>query len=192
MVSNLWDILYLEFVDATIDYLKTLRLAEWVFDFVLPSIAIGLFIALGWLSPCSTSQMTAIITNALTVAAILVGFTITCLTILVASDSGSMNRLRSIRSRRRLNGHMVNLHKLLVITFSHALLAGVLVLIVSGVLMVASDSLCRDWRTAMLAISLWLEAHVIMLTIRNVTNFYYSFSSEAMPPSPPDPGDASS
>jgi hypothetical protein len=171
-------IIYLEFLFPIKDYLSSLKIKEAFFDGVFPAgIAVILHhILIRYLSFDKINQFS---TQLISLLAILIGFTITSVTILVASSSKSIEALKKTSAKRFINRKEISLYKLILGNMTFVLLGELfsLALTIVFYLMTLKNGNSNSIRI-IFSIIIFLIIHIILLNLRNVTNFYFTFWNE--------------
>ena len=112
---------YLDFVWPIKDYICTLNAGEFIFDWIIPLVISASIFFLCGIDLCSTqiSTYNGYVINAL---AILIGFSITSITILATSDNEKTKELKEYQTNRSLGNKSISLYQLIFITFSSLML----------------------------------------------------------------------
>lgn len=171
--------LYLEFLLPIGHYFSTLRENEVIFDWIIPIIigAIGFVFGLLFNISLDKSNSIEFFKTIITLLSILVGFSITSLTI-ISSTSKLTGTLMNVPTDRKIGNTTVNLYQLMNINFIFALFSEILTIILNlGAVLLASSNIIFDIRYINLIIlfNLILISHIFLINIRNITNFYFVF-----------------
>lgn len=171
--------LYLEFLLPIKHYFSTLNKNETVFDLLIPVILgiIGFAIGVSLNVFIDKDNSIEFFKTLITLLSILVGFSITSLTI-IASTSKLTDTLMSVSTERKIGYTKINLYQLMNITFIFALFSEIFTLILNlcAVLLVSSNIILDiKWINIIILIDIILIAHIFLMNIRNVTNFYFVF-----------------
>jgi hypothetical protein len=171
-------IFYFEYIHPIRDYFLTLRANEGLFDWGAPFL-ISLGIYLYPLNLMDFDTIKTINGYAINLLAILVGFSITSLTILTANTSKNIEDLRDNYTKRSLRGKPVSLYQLIILNFIFLLVMEFVSLLYSFgfLLLIKVGNLMDSYKEAFL-LSIYLITHVVFLNIRNVTNFYFIVSRD--------------
>lgn len=167
--------LYLEFLFPVKDYFITLKLKEFLFDWVFPLF--GCLAVYGCffinISFKDTICFNGYVINSL---AILIGFSITCLTILATSGNDNVKQLRDVEIDRKIGNKKLSLYQLIFITFSFVLIMEITTLVLNLLYFLIYSSLAeKKFFVIIFLIINFLLFHIIFLNIRNITNFYFIF-----------------
>lgn len=165
---------YLELFIPVIDYFKTIRLKESIFEWVFPAISCYFIYKNLGKNIClqSTINFSGYIINFL---AIFIGFSIASITILASGGSKNIRRMENIKTHRKVRGTEINLFQLMHITFYYLLFVEIVALIValSYSLYFDAHKFLNSFRLPFL-LQIFLILHIMLLTFRNLTNFYFA------------------
>lgn len=172
---NLGRVIYFDFLHPVKDYWVTLKLKEITFDWILPTILslLSYFVILQNTKFEDLTNFNGYVINFL---AILIGFSITCLTILSTSSNENVSLLKSYEIDRKIGNKRISLYQFIFITFSFALIMELVTLVFDLVYFLYYSS--KEPKTHYdfyYAVNTLLMYHIICLNIRNVTNFYHIF-----------------
>jgi len=170
-------ILYTEFLYPIKHYFKTLKDSEAVFDLVIPIIVgfIGGIIGLHYGYSILSKDAADFFSTIITLLSILVGFTISSIAIIATSHNGI-----NIPTKRSAGGNTLTLYQLMNITFIYTLFAEIFSLLfnIAAVLLIKYNvGWAINHVNLLIVINIVLIVHIILLNIRNVTNFYFVFHS---------------
>jgi hypothetical protein len=121
-------------------------------------------------------NVTELIGTILNLLAILIGFSITAVTILSASDSATVRELKQAESDRTLDGKPVSLFRLLHLRLTYTLLTEIFALVVN--LCVAYSQTLKDAAPisgVVLSVNALLLLHIIAVNLRNTVSLYLVF-----------------
>jgi hypothetical protein len=171
--------LYLEFLLPIKHYFSTLNKNETVFDLIIPIIfgIIGVAIGLHLNIFIDKNNSIEFFKTLITLLSILIGFSITSLTI-IASTSKLTDTLMSVSTERKIGYNKINLYQLMNITFIFALFSEIFTLILNlcAVLLVSSNIILDiKYVNIIILIDIILITHIFLINIRNITNFYFVF-----------------
>ncbi len=174
--KGLGSCIYSEWIIVIVDYYRVLRKSEVIYETVVPVIGailcsiiyynIGkVYIALKGLS------------NILpTAISVLIGFTAMLITLLLTSNSDSVNKLKSITLEKRIHNQEVSLYHGLLIQFSHILVSEIVLLIsVFFYLFCAGVGIGLVVAVLLLAVEIYLILNILLSVLRGITNIYFSF-----------------
>ncbi len=163
----------LEFLLPIGDYFSTLELRDAVFDWALPAIiSIGMyFIALRNLGSSQAISMAGYFINFI---AIIIGFSIACITIFATSSSKNIEELRKVLSRKKAYGAPITLYQIMLATFMFMLIMSILSLTYNLIFyFFIQCGIISENLGFFEAIDIFLVLHILFLALRNMTNFYH-------------------
>jgi hypothetical protein len=174
---RLGNLLYGEWLVPIVDYFRTIKRKEVCFEWIVPLLAstlvITTFLILGD-SVKAISKLRDILPNTL---AILIGFTITSLTVLIASDNQNINRMKATQTNnRKIGNHIISLYQLLLINLVYVLFIQLFLLIF--IFFVGFILHFFDYKflvNTFLFIETFSILQILLLLIRTITNFYFVF-----------------
>ena len=163
--------LYSEFIFPIKDYFKTITPNEKVFDLLIPIIlsVLGYIYIFPKITGESIYNFSGYLINSL---AILIGFTITCLTVLITSNNNNVALMKSQYTRRKIYNKHITLFQLILLSFSYALIMEILTLLYNFIFLIIYSSLDLYCKKIIFGINIFLVLHIIALNIRNTTNLY--------------------
>ena len=167
-------IVYHEFLFPIIDYAKTLKLNEFLFDLFLPfiiAIVAGYFIIK---NDCIilVESADSLFKTVITLLSILIGFTVSSITILASTGS----RIEEKMTERKIGKTKINLFQLTNIFFTFALFSEVFTLVINlmSVIMLSYNvKIVQNHLNELVVFNLFLLSHILLLNIRNMSNFYF-------------------
>ena len=182
-------LLYREYLFVVIDYLATATFSEIVFDVLVPlaGAACAYFIYL-W-KPIEADAAQQLVEMLTTTLSILIGFTVTSVTILATSGNPNIEALKNEKTERSRDGKPISLYKAANISLFFVLLSELFALGFAAVLMFF-PFLLHTYRLLLCAVCFGLFAHVLLTNVRCMTSLYFIFwndkptpLSESQPPS---------
>ncbi len=168
------NILYVEFLFPIIDYARTLKLNEFLFDIALPfliAIVARYFIVK---NDCTiiVESADSLFKTVITLLSILIGFTVSSITILASTGS----KIEEKMTDRHIGKTEINLYQLTNIFFTFALFSEVFTLVVNliSVIMLSYNiQIVQTHLNELVVFDLFLLSHILLLNIRNMSNFYF-------------------
>ncbi|WJH31335.1 hypothetical protein N6H13_12735 [Paenibacillus sp. CC-CFT742] len=169
--------IYGEWLIPIIDYYKTLKKNEKNYEIIFPLLIAVITTVVYFFfgdSLRALMKLRDILPNAL---AILIGFTISCITILVSSDNNTIKYLKETNSDNRVvRNKVISLYQWMLITFVYILIIQVFLLaFVFFVAFVLQLTKTNPFISIGLFIETYILLHILLLLIRNITNFYFVF-----------------
>lgn len=169
--------IYGEWLVPIVDYYRILKNKEFNYEIVIPlilsAIVTGLYGYLGCVLP-ALLKLRDVLPASL---AILIGFSITCITILITSNTDNIAKIKEKKTdNRTIGSKVISIYQWFLILFIYVLLIQIFLLMVvfftAFVLRVYSNSY---FITGLLFIEVSLTLHVLFILIRNISNFYFVF-----------------
>lgn len=165
--------MYLEFLLLITDYFKTVSkrifFFEWLFPFII-GIAIFLLLIFG----SSTSATIVFKDNAINLLGILVGFSITVITILTTGQGQNLDEIKEKKTKIKINNEIITLFRLLLINFTYSVIIEVALIIICLIypLIIDNIKINANIKYVGFSILVFLILHIMLLTMRNLTDFY--------------------
>jgi hypothetical protein len=162
--------IYFEFLFPINDYLVTVKRREVIFDWIIPlllSLLIYFFVLKGSTYTDSIKQLNGYIISLL---GILIGFSITSITLLVTSSNKNVEELQSNPSyNRKIGAQVINLYQLILINFTFVLMVEVFTLAINLVyaLLDAAGKKTADYWTIFYTLNTFLFSSIILMSVRN-------------------------
>lgn len=111
--------------------------------------------------------------------AIFVGFAITCITILLTSNSNNINEIRNKKIERKIRGIEISLYQKIYINFIFLIFFEILTLFFSllfSLIVSKSGEMCFDiFSKVYLSFIIYCLMVTLLLNIRNIVSFYHIF-----------------
>lgn len=165
--------MYLEFLILIYDYFKTLKFKTVLYEVVIPLIISGASFYLLYTGK-DTSICKNFKDNVLTLLGILLGFSITIITILTTGNSKNLIAIQEKETKYVIGGNKVTLFDLLLINFTYSVVLEIILIIVLLLQPLIFANICFSFNTKIIGFSILSGAvvHVLLLTMRNLTDFY--------------------
>ncbi|TDS28033.1 hypothetical protein [Halanaerobium congolense] len=169
--------MYFEWSYPIIDYFKTLKSNEKNTEIILP-IIMSLMISIIYfyfnLSNTALSHLRNILPATIS---ILIGFSMTSLTIIVTSNNDSIKTLKDeYTDNRKIVSSVITLYQWLIIMYIHAIISEIFLLIFiffsAFLLQIGKIPYLAD---VLLFIQISLLLHIFLVLLRNVANMYFIF-----------------
>ncbi|MCA1906618.1 MAG: hypothetical protein LDL11_08535 [Desulfarculus sp.] len=168
--------IYLEFLYPVRDYIETIKIDEALYEWGGPIIITLGSLGVLWWQNISISYI-AFSKYIAGLMAILIGFSITSVTILSTASGETIDRLKKEDSERNIGGKPIKVYRWMLVNFTFALFGEILSIVAVSVLYVFSRCSISPYLQAIIfGINIWVVAHVVLLNIRNITNYYLVFS----------------
>ena len=165
--------MYLEFFILIADYFRTLNkriaLYEWLVPFLLGCI---IFLLLYFGSNVNATKIFK--DNSINLLGILAGFSITIITILTTGHSRNLERIKKKETEVRIGNRKVTLYRLLLINFTYSVIieAFLIIFCLTYPLVLSNVEIPNLGKYIVFSVLVFLIIHVLLLTIRNLTDFY--------------------
>jgi hypothetical protein len=169
--------IYGEWLIPLVDYFKTIKKNEVLYEIIIPLFSAIVVTIICHLLGFSIHVLGKLRDLLCTTLSILIGFTITCLTVLVTSDNAAINKLKTEKTDFRIiGGQVITLYRWILIMFSYLLISQVILLILIF-LFAFINKVFNNYLLAsiLLSISIYSILHILLLLIRNITNLYCTF-----------------
>lgn len=169
--------MYFEWITPIRDYFKTLKKEERNKELILPvliSITITILYSQLNLTSKALIELRSILPSSIS---ILIGFSITCLTIIITSDNESMKLLKQKNTDgRRITNYNISLYQWLLIMFIHIIIVEILLLVLvfftAFIIQIFKHFILQD---ILLFTQISLLIHIFLVLIRNIAYIYFIF-----------------
>lgn len=167
--------MYSEFNRLFKDYLASVKPEELRYEWWLPVVVSSILtVTYGFVGDIHKAflSLSSILPS---VIAILIGFSITCLTILTSIDNDNIRKLKNTKCDERIIcNKKISLFQLLLINFSYSLIVQIF-LLMAVLFFLCINGLFSSPVTdgIMLFIEVIFTCHVFLLLVRNVVSFYF-------------------
>jgi hypothetical protein len=165
--------MYLEFLLLIADYFRTVSKRIFLFEWLFPFI-VGISIFLLLLFGSSTSATIVFKDNAINLLGILVGFSITVITILTTGQGQNLDEIKEKKTKIKINNELITLFRLLLINFTYSVIIEVALIIICLIYPLIIDNIKINENIKYVGFStlVFLILHIMLLTMRNLTDFY--------------------
>ena len=165
--------MYLEFLLLIADYFRTVSKRIFFFEWLFPFI-VGIAIFLLLLFGSSTSATIVFKDNAINLLGILVGFSITVITILTTGQGQNLDEIKEKKTKIKINNELITLFRLLLINFTYSVIIEVALIIICLIypLIIDNIKINANIKYVGFSILVFLILHIMLLTMRNLTDFY--------------------
>ena len=173
MLLILYSQMYLEFIILIFDYFKTLNSRIVVYEIIIPLI-VSILVFFSLLFGKNTSVCFTFGKNALTLLGILLGFSITIITILTTGNSKNLVAIQKKQTKHSIGTTKVTLFNLLLINFTYSVVLEIIFIIVLLLypFVLANFTISLISKIIVFSILTGGVIHVLLLTMRNLTGFY--------------------
>lgn len=165
--------MYLEFFILVADYFKTLSRRIVLYEIVTPFL-FAIIVCILIMQGMNTSICKKFIENSLTLLGILVGFSITIITILTTGNSRNLQAIKNKTTQHEIGGKRISLFDLLLINFTYSVVIEICLIIFLLLAPVFLSNIQLSKQVEIIGFSLVVGAviHVLLLMMRNLTDFY--------------------
>lgn len=164
----------IEFLLLIVDYFRTVKRRDFVLEW-LCAFLIGLLVY--WLNRNNiniSDLLKNISSNAVALLGVLIGFSVAVITLLVTTNSKNIDEIKAHRTKYKLGSRHITLFDLLLINYTYSVVAEIIIVILNLILPgLCSFELSNNTLNLLNALNIFLVCHVLLLTIRNMTNFYF-------------------
>lgn len=165
----------IEFLLLIADYFRILTWRDIKADWVLPSALGATFFALN-IGNCDINEtIKSLADNAISLLGILVGFSIAVITLLITANTRNIEEIKKKDACKINDSRVVSLFEVMVITYSYAVIISVFLIIFN--LFLPSFGYNKGAyllkANVIASIDVLLILHILFVTIRNVSNFYF-------------------
>ena len=170
----------IEFVYLIADYFKTLERRITLYDWVLPTLISIVFSVLIWHGNIS-SVVVGFKNSVISVLGILVGFSITLITIIITSNNENLQELKTTSSNVRIGDSYISIYRLLLINYSYTVVIEVFIIVFCLLypFILATLNIPYCIKIIGFGMLLFWVLHVFLITVRNLTDFYFTISKQA-------------
>jgi hypothetical protein len=112
--------------------------------------------------------------NAINLLGILVGFSITIITILTTGQGQNLDEIKNKRTNIKINKEQITLFRLLLINFTYSVIIEVCLIIICLIypLLIENIKFNQNLKYVGFSVLVFLILHIMLLTMRNLTDFY--------------------
>jgi len=165
-----------KFLYPALDYFQTVKKHEVFYEIIIPAILSVIF---SWLLSCKSFGISKFTDFIFTFIAILIGFSITTITLLTTSSNKNIDETKKTPTERKARNRNINLYRLTLITFTYCLFMEFVILGFNlGYVLLYYLSFFKGFIKYYYAINIFLISHVILLSYRNITCLYHIFMKD--------------
>lgn len=173
---GLSNFIYTEWLRPILDYYVTIKKNEVAFEILIPGVVAIVAAFLYSQANKVESALRALSDLLPTAISILIGFTIMLITLLLTSSGENIERIKRIKTDKKINNTNISLYQGLHIQFSHSLFSEIILLLLVFFYLFL---LGLGWNVAVgpffLAIETFLTMNILLSILRGITNLYFSF-----------------
>lgn len=174
--------LYGEWLVPIADYYKTVKKNEVCYEIIVPCLA-ALVATYFYYDNSSLHPALMKLRDIMpTALAILIGFSITCITILIASNNANIEEIKKRKTSRMIDRQNISVYQWVFIMFIYILIVQILLLLfIFFVAFILRLFNAKPFMAFLLFTEVSLTLHILLLLIRNITNFYFIFFKDNNP-----------
>jgi len=165
--------MYLEFFILFIDYFRTLKLRLFFYEIFIPFL-ISIFAFYLLLTGKDTSICKGFRESSLTLLGILLGFSITIIMIITTGNSENLALIKKKVTKLTIGNKKVTLFDLLLINFTYSVVIEIMLIIILLICPILLANIPFPHIIKIIGFSCLsgMIIHVLLLTTRNLTDFY--------------------
>ena len=171
--------MYLEFLILLSDYYKTIDKKIFIYEWLVPFLLGCLIFYVFWIGGSKPSTLN-FNNNLVRLLAVLVGFSITIITILTTGNSKNLREIKETITDKKINGKQISLFHLLIVNFTYTAVVEILMIIFCLLYPLILDKIVVPEILKFIGFSILvaLTVHVLLLSIRNLTDFCLVITKE--------------
>lgn len=164
----------IEFLLLVIDYFRTIKIRDFVLEWILP-LLIGIAIYFSNTSNCNVEELFKSVSgNVTSLLGVLIGFSVAVITILVTTNSKNIDEIKAKETEYKISNKKLTLFDLMLINYTYSVVIEVLLTVFN---LTAPNllrlSLSNNSMNLLNSVDVFLTCHVLLLILRNITNFYF-------------------
>lgn len=164
----------IEFLLLAADYLKTLRRRDAFLEWGLAILIGFVTFILNYHEKNIDVLLKNLCSSAVSLLGILVGFGIAIITLLNTATNSNIQEIKTKMTENFLGTKRLNLFEIMLINFSYSIVIGIFLLIINIFIPSLLFIICNNFVfNIILSIDIFLTCHMLLLTLRNMTNFYF-------------------
>lgn len=167
--------MYIEFLLLIWDYFRTLQKRNVFFEIIFP-LLISLFIFGSIRVNNSSTCFNDYRGNIISLLGVLIGFSITAITLLITSNNDNIDNLKKQESQYSIGRSKLNLFDLLIINFSYLLVSEIF-LVICNLFFPAINSFLEfsfTVKLSLFSLNSWFLIHILLVNLRNVCDLYFT------------------
>lgn len=169
--------MYREFILLIIDYFKTIRCKTFTYEWVIP-----ILIGIGAFSVTITKYLQinylVFVNSSINLLGVLLGFSIMVITVLTTSNNKNIENIKKIQTEYILYDKNISLYRLLLINYSYLIIAEAIGLTNYFIVLLFVDHCSHLIKLIFFSVFTSMVIHILLLTIRNITDFYLIITKE--------------
>lgn len=170
----------IEFLLLIWDYFRSLQKRNIIFELVIPFVA-SLIIFISIRVNNSEKCLSDYRSNIISLVGVLIGFSITAITLLITSNNANIENLKKIKPKDK-NGREIefSLYHLLLTNFSYLIVIEILLISLDLFFPAFNSMLNLSFTTRIVLFSLnsFLLLHILLLNLRTISDLYHTLISK--------------
>lgn len=163
----------LEFLLIIFDYFKSISRREFLLEIAVPFL-IGLFAFCMFDIPTIEKSFAAFSDKSVNLLGVLVGFSIAVITIFTTSSSNNIEEIKGKLTDIKIAGKVISIYDLLLLNLSYSVVVEIFILIFNLIYPLIPVVIHSDFGVKLaFATDIFIITHILFLTIRNITEFYF-------------------
>jgi hypothetical protein len=164
--------MYLEFIILIFDYFRTLRTRYVLFEWLVPVI-ISYFVYLQVGNENIKAISSKFSDTTVTLLGVLIGFSITVITIFQTSSSKNIEEIKSIPTEFKIGKQKLFLFHLVLINLTYLVVVEVFSLLINLTIPFIWHDFSDRTVKIILSLNIFFISHILLMNIRNITDFYF-------------------
>lgn len=172
--------MYLEFLILIYDYFKSLNKRNIMFEWVIPFVIMIFVILLNICNNYNFEIFFKFKESSLNILGVLLGISIAIITILVTGGGKNLEQIRNVKTPVKINNKQVSLYELLLINFSYTIVIEIFVILSCLILPLFTKFILfsNEIKITLYGFLVFLTIQILLVTIRNITDFYLIVSKK--------------
>lgn len=169
--------IYGEWLVPVVDYYRVLKRKEGIYEIIVPLVISGIVSGIYGYLNCVLPALLKLRDVLPSSLAILIGFSITCITVLITSNNDNVLNIKQRHTDGRIiGGQEISIYQWFLVMFIYVLLVQIFLLLIVFFTAFSLRVYNREWFLIMqLFIEVSLFLHVMFILIRSISNFYFVF-----------------
>jgi len=165
----------IEFLLLIIDYFRVIKRRDFLLDWLFPLVFALIFFFINVDNNELFNKILVLSSNALSLLGILIGFSIAVITLLITANTKNIDEIKEVIVIRVNEYRTVSLFELMIITYSYSVIIEIILVIFNlfiPSLKLNTSAYCLT-TNVIASIDILFILHVLFVTIRNITSFYF-------------------
>lgn len=168
--------MYFEFLFIFFDYFKTINRKIFCFELGIPIILGSFCILLSFFKP-QDIVIEDFIKDSISILGVLLGFTLTALTIFVSGGNNQINKTKEFMTDYFIDKARISLYRLLIINYSYLIIVEAILCICYFIGKLFSPLCSHTTSNVLNSLYIIGVCHILFLTIRSITDLYLTLTS---------------